>query len=419
MKVLMLNTFDNVAGADRAARRLQRGVQAQGVAAQMLVQFRYGAASDDLLCHPSPLVRQLRRLKLFLGTLPVRRYPLRPVSNFTPALLPDRLPQMVARLAPDLIHLHWLGAGFCRIESLARFGRPLLWTLHDSWPFTGGCHLPGACLKYRERCGACPVLGSTRAEDLSRAVWERKARSWRDLPLTVVAPSRWLAECARASALFRDVRVEVIPNGIDTAVFRPLEKEAARALLGLPPHRPVVLFGAVNPLSDANKGWPQLQAALRLVSRSRPDALAVVFGASAPAGPSATGLETIFLGRLTDDAQLAAAYAAADVFVAPSRQEAFCQTALEALACGTPVAAFAATGLLDIVVHRQCGYLARPGDCDDLAAGILWILAAAERHAQLRHSARLRAEGDFAIAAVARRYRELYRELLAPGAKRM
>jgi glycosyltransferase involved in cell wall biosynthesis len=410
MKVLLLNTFDNLAGADRAARRLCTGLRRIGVEARLLVHFRL-SAEGDVLCFTSPWRTLLRRLKLYLGTLPVRICPRRPERNFTPALLPDRLPERAAGLAPDLIHLHWLGAGFCRIESLARFTAPLIWTLHDSWPFTGGCHVPGSCERYRERCGACPVLGSSRDRDLSRWTWRRKERAWRDLPLTLVAPSRWMADRARASSLFRERRIEVIPNGIDTEIFRPMDKGAARRQLGLPPERPVILFGAVNALDDPNKGWALLRPALEFVAKDRPEALAVVFGGLAPTEPL-PGLETIFLGRLEDDAALVASYAAADVFVAPSLQESFCQTLLEAMACGTPTVAFRATGPLDLIEHGRSGYLAEPYEVADLANGLLWVLEDEGRRAALSGRARAKAVDEFALEAVASRYAQLYRELL-------
>lgn len=411
MKVLLLNTFDQLAGADRAARRLYSGLRRIGVEARLLVHFKRGV-DPEILCFTSPWRTLLRRLKLYLGLLPVRLYPRRPENNFTLALLPDRLPRRVAGLAPDLIHLHWLGAGFCRIESLARFDRPLLWSLHDSWPFTGGCHVPGDCTRFRESCGACPVLGSSRDRDLSRWTWRRKERTWRNLPLTLVAPSRWMAERARASSLFRHRRIEVIPNGIDTEIFRPMDKREARKRLGLPRERPVILFGAVNALDDPNKGWALLRPALELVGKVRPEALAVVFGADAPVEPPTCGLETIYLGRLEDDGALIAAYGAAEVFVAPSLQESFCQTVLEAMACGTPTVAFRATGPLDLIEHGHSGYLAAPYEVADLADGLLWVLADERRRAGLSGRARAKAVDEFALEAVASRYAQLYRELL-------
>ena len=417
MKVLMLNTFAEGGGAARAALRLQGGMRGLGIDASLLVHFPPGHASGDVICAPGPLRKLARRLKGLLGLLPVLLYPKQPQNNFSPALLPDNVPAKVAEINPDIVHLHWLCASFLRVETLAKFDKPLIWTLHDSWAFTGGCHVPFDCKKYRERCGACPVLGSSRERDLSRWTWQRKERAWRDLNLTVVAPSRWLADCARSSSLFRNIRVEVIPNGLDTGTFQPGDKNHSRELLGLPQDKKIILFGAVGGTSDLNKGFHLLQPALQaLAGKGLPETLAVVFGCAAPIKLPDLGMPVVFLGRLHDDASLAAAYSAADVFVAPSIQEAFCQTAAEAMACGTPVVAFGATGLLDVVEHQRCGYLAEPYASDDLAHGIAWVLEDRDRHAALSCRARQKVTTEFALDLVARRYAELYREILGSEA---
>lgn len=412
MNVLMLNAFDDVGGAARGTVRLLRGVRAQGVEARLLVQFK-GSGAEEVMCDAGSVGRWLRRLKLYLGILPVRRYPNRPENNFSPALMPDRLPAAVARRSPDLVHLNWLGAGMCRVETLPKLPTPLVWTLRDSWAFTGGCHVPHECTKYRERCGACPVLGSTAEQDLSRSTWKRKDRTWRDLRVTLVAPSRWMADCARSSSLLGRHRVEVIPNGLDTGVFQPRDRSAARQRLGVPPGRRVILFGAVNATVDPNKGWHLLQPALRLLAGRMPDTEAAVFGSRAPAETPDVGMPVRFLGPIGDEPALADAYAAADVFVAPSLQEAFCQTAAESLACGTPVAAFGCTGLLDVVTHGEDGYLARPHEVEDLARGLAWVLEDPARRAELGRRARRNAVERFDLASVARRYVALYREVLA------
>jgi glycosyltransferase involved in cell wall biosynthesis len=212
----------------------------------------------------------------------------------------------------------------------------------------------------------------------------------------------------------RDYRIEIIPNGLDTEKFRPMDKKSSRDLLGLPPDRPIVLFGAVNPLADPNKGWHLLQPALKIAGTSRPDMLTVVFGADAPSILPDLGMPAVFLGRLRDDASLAAAYSAADVFVAPSVQESFCQTVSESMACGTPVAAFGATGVLDLVEHQGCGYLARPYEVEDLARGITWVMEDEKRHAGLSVRARQKAVSAFGLETVAKRYLDLYQELLLP-----
>jgi glycosyltransferase involved in cell wall biosynthesis len=412
MKILMLNTFDEVGGAARATMRLQTGLRELGVDSSTLVQFKTGNRSD-VICSHNPLRILLRRLKVLLGLLPVRLYPNKPENNFSPSLLPDNKLAEIAAINPDIIHLQWLCAGFLRIETLAKFKKPIIWTLHDSWAFTGGCHVPFDCKKYRQCCGACPVLGSMREKDLSRRTWERKAKAWRNLDLTVVSPSRWLAECARSSSLFRETRIEVIPNGLDTQLFQPMDKEAAREQLGLPKDKKIILFGAMHGTSDPNKGFQLLTQALHALGKDSSVLMALVFGAEQSASIKELGMPVIFHGRIDNDKTLAAMYSAADVFVVPSRQESFCQTASEAMASGTPVVAFRATGLLDVIEHRQCGYLAQPYDSGDLARGIAWVLEDKGRHAQLSRRARQKVEAEFGLATVSERYISLYQELLA------
>jgi glycosyltransferase involved in cell wall biosynthesis len=411
MKVLMLNTFDGVGGAARAAVRLQKGVRGLGIDAALFVQFKTGTA-NDVICRHSPLRNLARRLKVFLGLLPVRMYPNKPENNFSPALLPDNVPAQIDEINPDIIHLHWLCAGFLRIETLGKLNKPLIWTLHDSWAFTGGCHVPFDCKRYQQKCGACPVLGSSSEKDLSRRTWKRKEKSWRDLDLTVVAPSLWLADCARSSSLFRDARVEVIPNGLDTGMFLPKDKERSRSLLGLPQDKKIILFGAVRGISDPNKGFHLLTQALQALGKGSPGLMVLVFGSDDFVGMEDLGIKVASLGEIDDDNSLAAIYSAADVFVAPSLQESFCQTAVEAMACGTPVVAFRATGLLDIVEHQRCGYLAQPYDIEDLARGITWILEDRERYEKLSVRARDNVKAKFSLDKVSTRYVTLYREIL-------
>ncbi len=411
MKVLMLNTFDEIGGAARAASRLLRGVRSLDIDARLLVQYKTGEAAG-VDCNAGRFRTLARRLKMALGALPVRTYPNAPENNFTPAMLPDHLEPEITTANPDLIHLHWLGAGFLRLETLGRLNKPLVWTLHDSWAFTGGCHVPSECTRYQQSCGACPVLGTAKEKDLSRRVWNRKAQAWRNLELTLVAPSRWLADCARSSSLFREARVEVIPNGLDTEVFRPRDKESARKLLGLPQDSKIILFGAIRAASDPNKGLHLLLPALQTLGKEASNLMAMAFSSFEKAAIPDPGMPLISLGRIRDDQKLSLIYSAADVFVAPSIQEAFCQTAAEAMACGTPVVAFGATGLLDVVEHQKNGYLAKPYHSEDLAHGIAWVLADEARHQSLSAQARRKVEADFSLDKVAQSYIRLYNSVL-------
>ena len=172
MKVLMLNSFDKWGGAARAAFRLNHGIKKLGIDSCLLVQFKDGSDKDVSGPKGKP-ARIVNGIRSHLDTLPARIYPNKPVYNFTPAFIPDGLVAKIAGMEADILHLHWLAAGFCRIETISKFQKPLVWTLHDSWAFTGGCHVPFECLGYRLMCGTCPVLGSSTENDLSRWVWRR------------------------------------------------------------------------------------------------------------------------------------------------------------------------------------------------------------------------------------------------------
>lgn len=414
MKVLMLNTFDEWGGAARAAFRLHRGIRESGIDSRLMVQFKTGDAID-VICNTHPLVKLTRQAKLVLDSMPVRLYPNSPIHNFSSALLPQMLAGKVSAMDYDLLHLHWVAGGFLRLETLGKFGKPLVWTLHDSWPFTGGCHVPFECVRYRQRCGGCPVLGSSREKDLSRWVWRRKEKAWRNLKLTVVAPSRWLADCAKSSALFREVRVEVIPNGLDLALFKPVDKRLARELLGLPQDKKLILFGAFGGHGDPNKGFSLLLAALQKMSAGswKDTAELIVFGSSEPACAVPFGMKARYLGRLHDDISLVLAYAAADVFVAPSMLENLSNMVMESMACGTPCVAFNQGGMPDLVEHGRTGYLARPFESDDLATGIGGVLEDDVARQEMARRSRRKVEEDFALDKVAHRYAALYREILA------
>lgn len=413
MKILLLNASDIEGGAARAAYRLHQGLLGEGVESRMLVQTKSG--DDPYVLGPeSRLAKAMGHLRPRLDSLPVRTlYRVDKFVTFSAPWLPERLAARVKALAPDIVHLHWVTGGQARIETIARFDAPVVWTLHDMWAFTGGCHYDDACGRYLESCGLCPQLGSQRDADASRRILRRKRASWRPRDLTIVAPSRWLADCARASTLLRESRIEVIPNGLDLDRYRPHEKVMARAILGLPEDRNLILFGAMS-VWDRRKGFEHLrQALLELSLRPTPRPTEVViFGSGRPASPPELGFPIHYLGRLHDDVSLSLAYAAADVFVAPSVQDNLPNTVMEAMACGTPCVAFRIGGMPDMVDHGSNGYLARPFDPGDLAEGIRRLMTDEARRTAFGEAARRRCEKDFSASRTAEAYLSLYSELL-------
>jgi glycosyltransferase involved in cell wall biosynthesis len=232
--------------------------------------------------------------------------------------------------------------------------------------------------------------------------------------LTIVTPSRWLADCARKSSLFHDLRIEVIPNGLDSQRYKPVEQKLARDLLNLPQDKQLILFGAMKATSDRRKGFHLLLPALQKLSQIQgQDRIElVVFGASEPREPPDFGFKVNYLGRLNDDISLALVYAAADVFVVPSLEDNLPNTVMESLACGTPCVAFKIGGMPDMIEHGQNGYLAQPYEIEDLAKGIAWVLEDRERYGKLCDRDRQKVEQEFTLELQAHRYLSLYQELI-------
>lgn len=414
MKILHLNDSDLDGGAAKAAYRLHQGLQTAGHQSNLLVRTK--ASANSAVLKQQDAVTKLGPL---VSYLPLRLSKHKPTAQFSPQHSLPGLPNQILRrarlIAPDIVHLHWICNGYLTIESLRHFQQPITWTLHDMWPLTGGCHYSQQCTRYQQTCGNCPILTSTHSTDLSHNVWQRKAKAWRSLNLTLIAPSQWIARCAKHSSVLRHHRITVIPHGLDTTIYKPLNQAFARQALNLPPHKTLILFGASSGVThDPRKGFLHLQAALQSIKSTGqyPQAEAVVFGTSKPSQPFDMGLPTHYLGKLHDDSTLALIYSAADVMVVPSQQETFGQTASEALACGIPVAAFDVTGLKDVVSHQQDGYLAQPFDSKELANGIMWILEDPERYRQMCAIARQKAAKEFSLSLQAKRHGELYKELL-------
>jgi glycosyltransferase involved in cell wall biosynthesis len=417
MKVVQLNALEGVGGAARAAALLHRGLRASGVESLLVVQ-RTSGRDPTVIEQDSRLEWALAARRSALDALPLLRYRGRTTMHWSVGWCPSGIGRFVRRLAPDIAHLHWPCQGFVPVPAVAHLGAPVVWTLHDSWAFTGGCHVPGDCRKYREACGACPQLGSRRERDLSRATWERKRRCWSGTALTVVSPSTWLAECARNSSLFRERRVEVIPNGIDTSAFAPMDKTACCRSLGLPRERKILLFGAVHAMEDRNKGYDLLKAALQAVPLAwQARTMLLVFGTAPPAEGWRLPVPVQTLGVLQDDASLRLAYSAADVCILPSRQENLPTIVLESMACGTPVVAFRAGGTPDIVEHDRHGYLASPYDAADLARGIETALRDEDRLRAWAASSRSRIVESFSAERMVEAHVRLYNELLMAGKK--
>lgn len=410
MKVVLVSSTDVSGGAARAAYRLHRSLLAAGVSSTMLVQSKRG--DDPTVVGPeSKIGRGIGLVRPEIDSLPLRKYPNRSRASFTPDWLPfSKTVRLIDELAPDVVNLHWIGGGTLRIEQLAHITRPIVWTLHDMWPMTGGCHYDEECGRFKEVCHTCPVLDSSRYRDLSNRIFRRKSAAYEKLGnVAIVGISRWMTQQVKESRLLSRFKVATIANPLDVEVFAPLSKREARGLLGIPSDRKLMLFGAMSPATEPRKGYSVLLEALGRLNM--PDVELIVVGSSAPQEDLAARFKVNYLGRLHDDLTLRAAYSAADVVVVPSLQENLSNVIMESLSCGTPVVAFNVGGNSDMIDHLENGYLASPFDPADLATGIASMLNHPDRET-VAVKARKKVVREFESGHIAAQYRSYFEELL-------
>jgi glycosyltransferase involved in cell wall biosynthesis len=431
MKVVHVSTFERAGGAAIAASRLHEALRASGHDSTMLVRERAvdttdpkaaavvddGCPDADDIALAATLYRIYGRLRaagadgLLTGDFPTRQ-----LSRHT-----------VVREA-DVINVHW-ASGLLSSRDLGgiqELGAPIVWTLHDQAAFTGGCHYSGPCRGYERDCAACPQLRPEAMHVPSLVL--RHKRGWLDPSrLVVVSPSRWLAGCARQSALLAAARIETIPNGVPVDLFQRPARSAARARFGLR-ERTIVLLAGAHRLDERRKGHHHLAAILaRLASApalqplvADGDLVLATFG-SGDVGSSA--LPVVSLGSLRGDDEVALAYRAADLFLLPTLEDNLPNTLLESIAAGTPVLAYATGGVPDVLDAGGCGRQVPTGDVDAFAAALVDLVGNPAERARLAERCQPFARAALDISVQARSYLGLYDQLLslarthrAPGA---
>ena len=411
MKILIVNTYDIEGGAARAAYRLHKALLNSKIDSQVLVQNK---SSDDytVVTETGKIKKYINKLRPIIDSIPTKFYKNKTKTLFSPAWVPlGNIVDQINEINPDIVHLHWICDGMIRIEDIARIKAPIVWSLHDMWAFTGGCHYDEECKRYEKSCGNCPVLGSDKENDLSKKIFHRKQKAFNNKKdMTIIGLSGWLNNASKSSTLFKDKKHINLPNPIDTDIFKSFDKNLSRELWHLPKNKKLVLYGAMGATSDPRKGFNALSETLRKLDKND-EVEFVVFGSSQPQNVPYFGFKTYYLGSLTDDVSLVTLYGAVDVMVVSSLQENLSNAIMESLACGTPVVGFDIGGNSDMIEHKKNGYLAKPFDTSDLANGIEWILNN-EHYDELCQNGREKIVREFDSVAVAQKYIELYKEIL-------
>jgi glycosyltransferase involved in cell wall biosynthesis len=424
IEIVHVSAVDRRGGAGLATYRLHQALRRKGVASRMLVREKI--SQDD----------SVRELPPAGGSDPTRRQGVEAVeyvyrdrnrsdlsnTHFSLSLQGQDLSDCPTVRAADLVHLHWVASVQtpASVRRLLGLNKPIVWTLHDLGPFTGGCHFPAGCRHFEDSCSGCPQLLSD-PFGLPAAVLRDKKDLWPTSAFTLAAPSRWMADQVRKSALFGSTsRLKVIPNGVDTQVFRPRPQAEARAALGLPLSGNYVLCGA-DQAQENRKGFGPLGRVLDRCVRDplfRSADVPILHVGDLPAGWTGKDWPLLSLGRVAEETRMALAYAAADLFVLPSLEDNLPNMMLEALSCGRPVVAFAVGGVPEIVRDGWNGRLVPAGDETALAQAILSLAKDPESRTRMGRNGRALIEAQYSGERQAEAYLSLYEEALADTAGR-
>ncbi|MCR5304259.1 MAG: glycosyltransferase [Lachnospiraceae bacterium] len=309
----------------------------------------------------------------------------------------------------DIVNLHWTCMGYLSIKSISKLlsaNKDLVWTMHDCWPLSGGCHY--GCDRFEDSCGKCPVLHSSDENDVSFRVLKKKLKFWKGRGIVTVSPSRWLRDRADRSAVFGDGRNEYIPNPVDAEVFGMKDGENRK-------NRPFrLLFGAAF-ASSPYKGFEYLEKMLLMIRDREPEIAGniqvVVFGVGDIRSSVIEGFNHEYTGYVNGEAEMAKLYRSADLMVVPSLEDNFPGTVLEAMSCGTPVLGFETGGIPDMVDSMENGYVAPKGDAEGLFEGFKWVYSHNEGN-RLGIAAGKKVRNNYTPDIIGRKYRELYEDIL-------
>jgi len=306
----------------------------------------------------------------------------------------------------DIIHLHWVNGEILSIKDIGKISSlnlPVVWTFHDMWPFSGAEHISISHKKW---------INGYELEsffDLDARTWLRKKKYWRNC-IQVIAPSLWMKNCVMDSKLMKNWPITVIPNTIDTGVWKPKSKYKLRNKLKINNDIKIILFSAMGGGNQYHKGKDLLIKALKNLKKKINFEIIVV-GENFSQSLSKLKLKTYYLGYINNDKVLCDIYNCADVCVIPSRVENFCLTALEAQSCGIPVVSFNTCGQKDVIVDKKTGFLADSFDHQDLEKKILLILRNKKIHKFMSGNARNQVLKKFSYNKVVKKYVELYKKI--------
>lgn len=407
MKIFHLSKADDGGGAARAAYRIHRCLVDYGISSVLFVDEKY--TTDGTVFGPKTRYELLRSKFRRMFDRVIKRFFLKRGVTQSVALLPSHWPKMINNSDADIVHLHWINAEMLSISDISKINKPIVWTLHDMWPFCGAFHIVYDN-KYISGYDEGSSFSLELYKNIDHLTWKRKQHYYTS-PINMIAPSSAIQKMALSSSLMRDWNVDLIPHPIDLSKWTIIDKREAKKAMGLDPDKKIILFIGLSCIRDNNKGFDLLMQALDIASMKFTTSVGLaIIGDEWNSDLAKPPIDVYSIGLLRDEISLVVAYNAAECVVVPSRYESFGQVALEAQSCGVPVVAFDNSGPADIINHNETGYLAEAFDVQDFANGILNIV---EHKKCIEPQAIREIVADrFGYDAVAKKYIQAYKYIL-------
>ena len=398
IKVLHITYNDVSGGAARYVYRLHKSLIDINVDSKILVLKK---ESDDNLVYQSSSKKFFQKFSSKIDKLIVIPFGI-PKEKFSSGVSLEFIHKDIKRIKPDIIHLHWINNGYVSVASLKKIKVPIIWSILDMWPILGGFHYEPSNISFR-------------MSFLLKILFKYKKKVYTNLNIRIVSISNWMREKIIDSQVFENKKLDVIFPSLDTNEFKPADRLYSRKLLNLPIDKKIILFGANHSVIDTRKGFNFVLDSIEILDNSLKDKIClVIFGANEQsANIQRLNIETHYIGKMFseigtfDAASLSALYSSADLTIMPSIQEAFGQVGSESLSCGTPVVGFKKTGIEDIVIHKETGYLADNSDAKDLSNGVSWTLANLTT-SEARKYCRKIAKENFDSNKIALKFKEIY-----------
>jgi glycosyltransferase involved in cell wall biosynthesis len=420
LKVVHLNTYDGNGGAGRACVRLNRALLSQNIDSKVIVHYKFGKNPQIGDFNTNIIGKFYTAATIILERIFAKRYLKALKTPFSFAWFGRSVINHPDVKKADIIHLHWVNHGFLNpwhIAEIAKLGKPVVWTFHDSNAFTGGCHVRYTCDHFQQECGNCPLLKRPSPNDYSHRIWKQKHAAYEKLNFNIIAPSTWMRASVLQSSLMKGRAISQIPNTLETDIFKPVDKQSAKEKAGFTKDKFTFLSGFMPSRKDLHKGTSYLLESLELLKTrlgaKADDIELVVFGNRNIEDVPEFPFKTRFLGTINDDEQLALNYAAADAFLIPSLEDNLPYTVMESLACGTPVITFNTGGIPDMVKHEYNGYIATYRSAESFTDGMEWIINHSDRHI-LQHQARQSILNHFSEEIISQKHIDLYHRLIKP-----